>query len=113
MTIKIVSATVAALIALTSAASATTFYTDSQRDAALREQANRVQSSDGYVTTPAIDPAYSERDARLQAQSEGNGAGLITTHGERQVYVTKPAIDPAYSQRDLRLQNQANGNGAY
>ncbi len=98
MKTKIATAAAAALIALTSAASAATgFYTDSQRDLQLQAQANRVSAAAGIVTTPSIDPAYSERDQRLQAQAQGDGAALLTTHGDRQVYVTTPAIDPVGS----------------
>lgn len=108
MNAKIFSAAAAALIALTSVASADGVnFSDSQRDVQLREQANRVGNTGGYVTTPAIDPAYSQRDAQLR--EEADDGALVTTHGGREVYVTKPVIDPAYSQRGLQLRQQALG----
>ncbi len=89
MNTKIIAAAAAAFVALTSVASASEgFFTDSQRDIQLKQQSERVASNGGVVTTPAIDPAYSERDQRLQAQAQGDGAALLTTHGAAKVYVT-------------------------
>lgn len=96
MNAKIITATAAAFIALTSVASAAEgFFSDSQRDLQLSQQADKVSSAGGFITTSAIDPATSQRDAQIVAQADKGS--LFTTHGGRQVYVTVPAIDPAAS----------------
>ena len=95
MTSKLLTVAAAALVALTSAASALTLDpANSDKDAQLRRQAFKVAPVEAPVVAanPAIDPAYSQRDAQLRAQAE-KGA-IVTTHGAGPAYTAHvPSYD--------------------
>jgi len=82
----------AALIALTSAASAAGVdFANSAQDAAQRARAFAVAPvADGMVTTPAIDLALSQQDANEIVRSQAGA--VVTTHGAVSVQPTA-AID--------------------
>lgn len=92
MNAKISTIAAAALIALTSAASAAGVdFANSAQDAAQRAQAFSVAPSpNGYVTTPAIDLAQSQQDAYAAARAQQGP--VLTTHGAIPVQPA-PAID--------------------
>ncbi len=93
MTTKLLTLSAAALIALTSAASAAggVDFANSAQDAAQRAQAFSVAPSpNGYVTTPAIDLAQSQQDAYAAARAQQGP--VLTTHGAIPVQPA-PAID--------------------
>ncbi|BBE74142.1 hypothetical protein [Oharaeibacter diazotrophicus] len=93
MTTKLVTLSAAALIALTSVASAAggVDFANSAQDAAQRANAFTVApSANGYVTTPAIDLALSQQDANEIVRSQA--VPVVTTHGAIPVQKA-PAID--------------------
>jgi len=93
MNTKLFSLAAAALIALTSAASAAggVDFANSAQDRAMRAQAFSVApSANGYVTTSVIDPALSQQDINEIARSQAGS--VVTTHGAIPVQPA-PAID--------------------